>query len=217
MGNTPSRERCFERRLFGDGNGQEADSGEPSRGTMMVASEDGANAPLRIDRLTLPCGGTVGLTHCPGRNHRDAGGRLWARSLAADLAAVRAWPASMLVSLIEDQEFARLGVADLGQAARSSGLAWCHLPIEDMHPPGDRFEKAWRGWSERINQVLGRGEGIVLHCAGGLGRSGTVAALLLIDRGVSASDAIRLVRAARPGAIETASQEGYLSAYESKV
>lgn len=183
---------------------------------MTGASEDDANGPLRIDRLTTPGGGVVGLTHCPGRNHRDSGGRQWNRNLADDLAAIRAWPAALLVTLIQDREFARLGVADLGQAAQSCGLAWCHLPIPDMHPPGAEFDKAWPGWSGRIDQVLRRGEAIVLHCAGGLGRSGTVAALLLIDRGVPAAEAMKLVRAARPGAIETVSQEAYLLGYESK-
>ena len=141
---------------------------------------------------------------------------MWSRCLAGDLAPIRAWPAALLISLIEDREFASLGVADLGQAARSCGLAWCHLPIPDMQPPGAEFDEAWPDLSGRIDQVFRRGESIVLHCAGGLGRSGTVAALLLIDRGIPAADAMKLVRAARPGAIETASQEVYLSGYVSK-
>ena len=184
---------------------------------MTIVSDEGINGPLRIGRLSLPGGGVVGLCHCPGRNHLDAGGRRWTRSLAEDLAAIRAWPAAMLVSLIEDREFVRLGVADLGQAVQAAGLSWCHLPIADMQPPGPDFEQAWRGWSERFGQAFTRGESIVLHCAGGLGRSGTVAALLLIDRGVPAVEAMKRVRAARPGAIETASQEAYLLEHESKV
>ena len=184
---------------------------------MTDGREDGVGGPLRIDRLSLPGGAVIGLCHCPGRNGRDAaGGRRRARSLADDLAAIRAWPSAMLVSLIEEREFACLGVAGLGQAAEAAGLAWCHLPIADMQPPGDDFEQAWPGWSERIDRVFRRGERIVLHCAGGLGRSGTVTALLLIDRGVPALDAMKLVRAARPGAIETASQEEYLLQYGRK-
>jgi ADP-ribosyl-[dinitrogen reductase] hydrolase len=40
-----------------------------------------------------------------------------------------------------------------------------------------------------------------------------VAALLLIETGMPAEVAIRTVRAARPGAIETAAQERYVRAY----
>lgn len=49
-----------------------------------------------------------------------------------------------------------------------------------------------------------------MHCKGGLGRAGTVAARLLIEFGQAPEDAIACVRAARPGAIETHQQETYL-------
>jgi protein-tyrosine phosphatase len=54
-----------------------------------------------------------------------------------------------------------------------------------------------------------RGGGSVLvHCVGGLGRAGTVAACWLRSRGHGADDAIATVRRARsPRAIETAVQE----------
>ena len=54
------------------------------QGTMTVAGEAGAKGALRIDRLSLLGGGAVGMIHCPGRNHRDAGGGRWARGLAAE-------------------------------------------------------------------------------------------------------------------------------------
>ncbi len=44
----------------------------------------------------------------------------------------------------------------------------------------------------------------------GLGRAGTVAARLLIGAGKLPEDAIGSVRRARPGAIESKSQEDYL-------
>jgi hypothetical protein len=47
---------------------------------------------------------------------------------------------------------------------------------------------------------MARGEDAVVHWWGGLGRAGTVAASCLVARGVPATDAIRIVRAARPGA-----------------
>jgi hypothetical protein len=46
----------------------------------------------------------------------------------------------------------------------------------------------------------------------GLGRTGTVASLILMHYGISARDAIQAVRAVRPGSIETVGQEHYLSA-----
>lgn len=53
---------------------------------------------------------------------------------------------------------------------------------------------------------------LTLHCMGGAGRSGTVAARLLMYFGLPASDAVQRVRAARPGAIETRAQLGQVLA-----
>ncbi|MDP7292161.1 MAG: hypothetical protein QF497_08015, partial [Verrucomicrobiota bacterium] len=56
------------------------------------------------------------------------------------------------------------------------------------------------------------GESIVLHCKGGLGRTGTIAARLLVELGMTPGNAILAVREARPGAIETSAQETYVLA-----
>eukprot|EP00002_Diphylleia_rotans_P006830 TRINITY_DN16256_c0_g1_i1.p1 TRINITY_DN16256_c0_g1~~TRINITY_DN16256_c0_g1_i1.p1 ORF type:complete len:258 (+),score=43.93 TRINITY_DN16256_c0_g1_i1:61-834(+) len=56
---------------------------------------------------------------------------------------------------------------------------------------------------------------ILVHCRGGLGRAGTVAACLLlrIHSDASAQDAIRHVRLHRPGAIETQRQVDFISLF----
>jgi protein-tyrosine phosphatase len=52
---------------------------------------------------------------------------------------------------------------------------------------------------------------VVVHCWGGLGRSGTIAAACLVARGAGAEEAIAAVRAARPGAVQTAAQELFVA------
>jgi protein-tyrosine phosphatase len=47
---------------------------------------------------------------------------------------------------------------------------------------------------------------VLVHCRGGVGRAGTVAARILVELGTPATEAVRQVRAARAGAIETRSQ-----------
>jgi protein-tyrosine phosphatase len=63
---------------------------------------------------------------------------------------------------------------------------------------------------EELRRILREGGRIVLHCRGGLGRTGLVAARLLIEFGMAPQEAIRRVRAARPGAIQTREQEDYV-------
>lgn len=62
-----------------------------------------------------------------------------------------------------------------------------------------------------IFDTLNHGHAVALHCWAGLGRAGTVAARILMEReGMRADEAIAYVRQARPGSIETAAQVDYL-------
>jgi protein-tyrosine phosphatase len=167
--------------------------------------------PLRIDEVKLSnSGGIVGITFCPGKKGDSASGYRWERDLAADLDAIARWRPSAMVTLIEEHEFAMLGVADLGEQVSARGIEWHHLPIVDVQPPGRRFELGWRATGPKVAALLSQGEKVLVHCRGGLGRAGTVAALMLIEAGMTPSEAVRSVRAVRPRAIETQDQFRYV-------
>ena len=167
--------------------------------------------PLEIATVAADAAkGAIGLTLCPGKHDPVAMSGAWARDLDTDLAAIRAWGAVALVSLIEDHEFVLLRVPDLGRRAQALGLDWLHLPIMDVSVPGEAFESRWKRSGPVILSVLQRGERVVVHCRGGLGRSGLVAARMLVELGVEAGEAIRRVRLARPGAVEMLEQEQYI-------
>lgn len=167
--------------------------------------------PLRIDAVAAGATpGMIGLTICPGKHDPAAVTGRWARGLDADLTTIRDWGAKALVTLIEEQEFELLKVPVLGRRAREMGLQWHHLPIRDVNVPDESFESAWQQSGPILLAALRRGERVVVHCRGGLGRSGLVAAKLLVELGVSPRDAINRVRAVRRGAIETREQERYV-------
>lgn len=169
--------------------------------------------PLRIDRVRPPnCGGEIGMTICPGIGdpYSLSGSGAWDRRLHADLDTIRGQEATTLVTFLENHEFCLLRVENLEAEARKRGMDWVHLPIRGGDAPGKDFERRWTEAGEALHSELSRGALIVLHCRGGLGRTGTVAARLLMERGVAAEEAIQQVREARPGAIETAEQENYL-------
>jgi protein-tyrosine phosphatase len=165
--------------------------------------------PLQIAEVRASAAhGRIGITFCPGKHDAAAMTGGWARDLAADLDAIAQWGAGMVVTLVEPIELGLLRVPQLGDEVRRRGMDWLHLPIPDYQPPTAAFERAWHDDGALIRQRLRQGDSIVVHCKGGLGRAGMIAARLLVELGVPATDAIAQVRAARGrGAIETRAQQ----------
>ena len=173
--------------------------------------KNSSSDPLRIDSVEIPGGGRIGITICPGKKRPHAASGSWNRDLEADLDAVRDWGAEALVSLIEPAEYRMVGVENLPERARIR-MAHFALPIPDVGIPGPGWEEEWKEAGSLLRSMLRRGGKICLHCMGGLGRSGLVAARLLVELGKTPVKAIAAVRAARPGAIETREQEDYIRA-----
>ena len=166
--------------------------------------------PIRIDSVLVPSASAIGMTFCPGKTDLGVATVAWERDLDLDLDAVVAWGAKAVISLIEDHEFDLLKVPGLGRAVKSRRMMWFHLPIRDFRPPDSRFTDQWCVDGPRIHKILNGGGSVVLHCRGGLGRTGTVAAQLLVEMGKDPAAAISDVRHARPGAIETVEQKDYV-------
>jgi len=166
--------------------------------------------PLCIDTLPVgPLGGLIGMTLCPGKRVASAFSGEWERDLAADFAGIAGWGADVIVSLMEPHEFALLGVPQF--AARiPAGIAHLVLPIVDGGVPSGTWERAWAKEGPRLRERLALGGRLLIHCRGGLGRTGIVAARLLVEFGEDPAQAMRRVRSARPDAIENRRQEDYV-------
>lgn len=59
-----------------------------------------------------------------------------------------------VLTLIEQDELARYGVAGLGAAIGSLGMEWHHAPIRDMGIPGPAFEARWPRVGARLRAHL---------------------------------------------------------------
>jgi ADP-ribosylglycohydrolase/protein-tyrosine phosphatase len=156
--------------------------------------------------------GVIGLTLCPGKKQRVSMSGGWNRDLDADLGVIKSFGAKALVTLMEANELARMEVppALLRERAAHFGLDWHHLPIQDVSTPDEHFEDFWIYSGLRLRKLLTDGQNIVIHCLGGLGRTGMIGARLLLELGLDPTEAIRRVRVARPGSIETHDQEEHV-------
>ena len=174
----------------------------------MNAPRTSETSPLQIAEVRAgPSTGTIGMTICPGKTDAE---RRWKRDIGMDLDDIKAWGASTVVTLIADHEFRMLGVEDMERQVVATSMKWIHLPITDVSVPDQRFEDAWKTAGAEIHRLLNAGERILIHCRGGLGRTGLVAGRILVERGVQPKEAIRQIRAVRPHAIETREQEAYV-------
>ena len=154
-----------------------------------------------FDKLQLPGWGCLLLSAQPASQG----------PLVQAVAAYRAAGARLVVTLLPEAEVLSLGLQALGTACTVEAMTWAHCPIDDFAAPGSRFERKWTSVGPLVHALLDEGEGVALHCRAGLGRTGTVAARILIERGLPWRQAMASVREARPGAIETSSQEAYLA------
>ena len=167
--------------------------------------------PLAIAEVPVGPGmGRIGLTFCPGKHQPHAATGAWARDLDLDLDAVAEWGAVAVVTLIEVAEMKALNVARKGEKVAERHMAWHHLPIPDVTAPGAAFEAAWRTVGADLRARLRAGFDVLVHCKGGLGRAGTVAARLLVELGWEPAEALAAVRRVRPGAVETMAQERHV-------
>ncbi len=166
--------------------------------------------PIRVDFLPqeeigLP--GRLGMTLAPGKKSEGADG-VWERDLATDLARLaEEYRVEVLVSLMERIEYSYLKVPDLLQKAEERGLEVVHLPIPDGGAPVDPEADRYGPLVEDVAERLKKGQTVVVHCRGGQGRSGMLAASVLVALGHPAVKALEIVRDTREGAVETPEQE----------
>ena len=156
--------------------------------------------PLQIAVVSAgPNFGRIGITFCPGKYDRHAMTGEWDRDLALDLDRIRDWGAAAVVTLLEPKELMLLRVERLGEEVLRRNMLWFHLPIVDVSIPDERFEQEWEVAGEELRSMLRRRLDVLVHCRGGLGRAGTIAARLLVELGMEPTKAIATCARGAPG------------------
>jgi protein-tyrosine phosphatase len=111
----------------------------------------------------------------------------------------------VIVSLLENDEAAQLELNHENDVAELTGLRFISFPIPDRGVP-DQNEDALRLLRE-ISKALDGGSNVAVHCRQGVGRSGMIAAGMLVISGIQPEKAIETVSTARRQTVpETASQ-----------
>lgn len=98
-----------------------------------------------------------------------------------------------VVCLTPRDELAALSPAYHAALAQAPlGWSWLHLPMNNFGLPDD--EAAFRAGIAQIAAALRQGDRVLMHCAAGMGRTGTAAACVLKALGLNAPEALRRTR-----------------------
>ncbi|HJV94946.1 MAG TPA: tyrosine-protein phosphatase [Albitalea sp.] len=157
--------------------------------------------PLRRVALPPHAAGPLWLAAMPGRFES------WGEFVAA----ARRAKLSLTVCLAPPDEVAALSPAYW--RAISEGklpFRWLNLPMQNFGLPADM--PAFRDGIVQCAADLSAGHAVLLHCAAGIGRTGTAAVCLLKQLGVTTDDAMQRVRDAGSNP-ETALQSGLVNRF----
>ncbi|MEM1403875.1 MAG: protein-tyrosine phosphatase family protein [Pseudomonadota bacterium] len=112
-------------------------------------------------------------------------------SVLSDLTMLKDAGVDVVFSLIEPEEAAWLDLSSEDQAATLVGLQYENYPMPDRKPPSDLDQ--FLALTRHVLVNLESGSSTVVHCVGGIGRSGLVALAVLLNRGYEVGAAIDLV------------------------
>lgn len=114
-----------------------------------------------------------------------------------------------VVSLLTNDEEQDLDLVAEESEVRKHDLTFVSYPIPDRGIPSDTA--SFFNLLEALQRDLQQGRNVLVHCRQGIGRTGLVAASLLVQDGIEPGSAIREISEVRGVPIpETSSQEGWI-------
>ncbi len=158
-----------------------------------------------------PAGGAIAMAGFPGLETSIDGSALFLPEACREtLQGLRELGATSLTLLVEADELDAEFIPSLIDIANEVGLSITHFPIVDYSVPTEAQSNDWDTSRSHRAAALSRNETCAFACQYGAGRSGLMAARVLMEGGMTVDAAIALVRSHFAEAIESDEQEEWL-------
>jgi protein-tyrosine phosphatase len=132
--------------------------------------------------------------------------------LEDEIASWRREGVNIVFSLLTSEEEHDLGLSDEAMQVKSRGMQFLSFPIPDREVPDSSTKVA--ATLEKLDAALSSGSNVVVHCRQGIGRTGLMAACLLVMKGLNPEAAVNSLSAARGISVpETAAQRRWIDHY----
>lgn len=148
-----------------------------------------------FDGLKLKNGTTLVFTPCPGTK---------GTTIDEALDALQSAGVTAVVTMNADTELAAIGVSELGGRIQSRGLTWFQFPVADDAEPEAEFFDAWAEKKDQLLELFNSEATIAIHCRGGTGRTGLMAATLMLESGWDWDYVKEQIQCVRPRALTLA-------------
>ena len=118
----------------------------------------------------------------------------------------------VVVSLLEREEIAELGLRDEEALCRARGMEFVSFPIGDRNVPASSREML--ALAAAMATGIGQGKAVAVHCRAGIGRASLVAACILVRSGFDPLVALEAIAKARGvGVPDTDAQREWVVAF----
>ena len=154
-----------------------------------------------FDILTLDNGAKFIFTPCPGTK---------GVSVAESLQAFKGAGAQAVITMMTMPELIENQAEQIPALCAELGMDWYQLPVEDGCAPEEPFAQAFARHKPTLLNLIKSGATIVIHCHGGSGRTGLMAAILMLESGYDAKDAKAQIQHLRPKSLTSPVQVNYL-------
>lgn len=144
------------------------------------------------DILQLANGAKLIFTPCPGTRETTLEDAVETLANAG---------ARVLITAMPMDELAMHHVERLPEVCDAHAIKWMHLPVEDDKSPEQAFTQQLIQHKTELLDLINNKATIAIHCKGGSGRTGLIAAVLLLESGQSWQNTKSQIQSLRPKAL----------------